>query len=170
MALSFKDRLRASKIVPVIRHDDCEIARQSCDLLVEQGLTALEVTTTIPGFAKLIKELRQEFPGIEIGAGTVLTQQQASLAIDAGAHFLVSPCWSDPVSKASEEAEIPYLPGAMTPDEVFHHADAGAAIVKVFPAGLFGGPSYLKALASVFPEIPLMPTGGVTPQNTPASK
>lgn len=166
MVVSFKERLSASKIIPVVRHHDHDIALQACVLLVEEGLSVLELTTTIPGFAELIAQMRSRFPEIEIGAGTVLTQRDAELALKAGAGFLVSPCWSGQVSETAREAGKPYLPGAMTPGEVLHHASAGASIVKVFPANSAGGPGFLKALTSVFPNIPLMPTGGVTPENT----
>lgn len=156
--------LRDAQIVPVIRHHDPEIALQACDLLALAGIRALEITTTVPGAADLIRDLRSNHPKITIGAGTVLDADQASAVLDAGAQFVVSPCWSDSAARVVLDANAAYLPGAMTPGEVLHHAQNGAAVVKVFPADAAGGPGFLKALKSVFPNVALMPTGGVTPQ------
>lgn len=159
---SFADRLRIARIVPVIRHADPDIALQGCTLLAEEGIAALEITTTVPGAADLIAALRARYPGICIGAGTVLTAEQADAVLNAGAEFVVSPCWSEEAARRAMIAEKPYLPGAMTPGEVFHHWNQGAAVVKVFPADAVGGPGFLKALSAVFPDVHLMPTGGVS--------
>ena len=164
MVSAFIDTLRAARLVPVIRHADIEVARQACHLLVEEGVGVLEITFTVPGAAGLISELKDGYPGVTIGAGTVLSASQAGEALDAGCAFLVSPCWADDVAAAARQAECPYLPGAMTPGEVLHNWNTGASAVKVFPADAAGGPAFLKALAAVFPDIPLMPTGGVTPE------
>lgn len=160
--------LRAARIVPVIRHRDPEIARTACDLLVVSGLKALEVTMTVPGAADLIADLRGRYPGVAVGAGTVLDGEQARQVLNANASFVVSPCWSAEVATSVQAAGRPYLPGAMTPGEVHHHASRGATVVKVFPADAAGGPGFLKALKSVFAETPLMPTGGITPENARA--
>jgi len=168
MVDSFHVALRSETVVPVIRHDDPAIASSACALLAEAGVSILEITTTVPGATDLIATLRDRFPDVLIGAGTVLTQGQATAALDAGARFVVSPCWSDAAAGPVLEAGIPYLPGAMTPGEILHHADSGAAVVKVFPADAAGGPGFLKAVRAVFPDIPLMPTGGVSPDTAPA--
>ena len=162
---SFPDRLRAARVVPVIRHEDPEIALQGCSLLAEEGIAALEITTTVPGAADLIAELRARYPGICVGAGTVLTEAQAEAVLSAGAEFVVSPCWSDAAARRTRNAGRPYLPGAMTPGEVHHHWNQGAAVVKIFPANSAGGPAFLRALRAVFPDVHLMPTGGVSREN-----
>ena len=159
---SFPDRLRAARVVPVIRHDDPDIALTGCGLLAEEGVAALEITTTVPGAARLIEELRARYPGICVGAGTVLTAAQADAVLHAGAEFVVSPCWSEAVAESTMNAGRPYLPGAMTPGEVHHHWNQGAAAVKIFPADCAGGPAFLRALRAVFPDVHLMPTGGVS--------
>ena len=159
---SFPDRLRAARVVPVIRHEDPEIALQGCSLLAEEGIAALEITTTVPGAADLIAELRARYPAICVGAGTVLTEAQAQAVLSAGAEFVVSPCWSHAAAKRTMHSGRPYLPGAMTPGEVHHHWNQGAAVVKIFPADSAGGPAFLKALRAVFPDVHLMPTGGVS--------
>jgi len=152
MVSQFADRLRATRVVPVIRHHDIEIASRACALLAEEGIAVLEVTTTVPGAAELIADLRARFPDICIGAGTVLKAEQAEAVLHAGAQFVVSPCWSDAAAGVVLEAGIPYLPGAMTPGEILHHAEAGAAVVKIFPADAAGGPGFLKAVRAVFPD------------------
>lgn len=157
------DQLRRARAVPVIRHSDPEVARRACLLLIEAGVSALEITTTVPDAATLIADLRRDHPEIYVGAGTVFTADEAHAVIDAGAAFVVSPCWSAPAAKVVIDAGLPYLPGAMTPGEVLHHRQAGASIVKVFPADAAGGPGFVKALKSVFPDVALMPTGGITP-------
>ncbi|WP_436641130.1 bifunctional 4-hydroxy-2-oxoglutarate aldolase/2-dehydro-3-deoxy-phosphogluconate aldolase [Microbaculum sp. FT89] len=164
----FIDRLRAARVVPVIRHDDPGIAEQACGLLAAEGVSILEITMTVPGAIALIATLRDRFPSACIGAGTVLSAHDADAAIGAGAAFLVSPCWSDAAARSALEGGIPYLPGAMTPGEILHHAEAGATVVKVFPADAAGGPGFLKAVRAVFPHIPLMPTGGVSPETAQA--
>ena len=161
---SLADRLRAARIVPVIRHENPEIARRACVMLAEEGTAALEITTTVPGAADLLAELRTRYPGICVGAGTVLTGEQAQAVLDAGAEFVVSPCWSEAVGRLVMDAGTPFLPGAMTPGEVYHHWSEGAAVVKIFPADAAGGPGFLKALRAVLPEVNLMPTGGIGPE------
>ena len=167
-AASLRDALAAARIVPVIRHDDPDLARQASDLLVAAGLRILEITTTVPGAVDLIRSLARAHPELRLGAGTVLDAEQARSALRAGATFLVSPCWCDAVAEVARREDCPYLPGAMTPGEVHHHWLGGAAVVKVFPAGAVGGPGYLRALGAVFPTIPLMPTGGIDPAGVPA--
>ncbi|PSL21152.1 bifunctional 4-hydroxy-2-oxoglutarate aldolase/2-dehydro-3-deoxy-phosphogluconate aldolase [Shimia abyssi] len=166
--VNFIEKLRAARVVPVIRHSNPDIAMAACELLVGAGIKALEVTTTVPRADTLIADLRQRFPDICTGAGTVFTAAQAHDVLAAGAEFVVSPCWSETAAPVILDAGIPYLPGAMTPGEVHHHAENGASVVKVFPADAAGGPGFLKALKSVFPDLALMPTGGVSPENATA--
>ncbi len=158
------DRLSDLKVVPVIRSDNDAYAGLACDWLLEAGLRALEVTLTVPGAEHLIAALAKREPDALIGAGTVLTAEEARRCIDAGAAFLVSPCAAPGVQEVATEAGIPFMPGAATPSEVLARWREGAALVKIFPAKLLGGTAYLKTLKTVFPEIPLMPTGGVNPE------
>ncbi|KNX41201.1 KHG/KDPG aldolase [Roseovarius tolerans] len=157
--------LRTARIVPVIRHPATTIAETACHLLAQEGARVLEITMTVPDANGLLQRLGATHPDVILGAGTVLDAAQAQAAIASGAQFVVSPCWCDTVAAACRAAQIPYLPGAMTPGEVLHHAQAGARVVKVFPADAAGGPGFLRALRAVFPDIALMPTGGITPGN-----
>ncbi len=162
------NRLADLKVVPVIRSSSDLEASRACDWLLEAGLKALEVTLTVPDAEGLIANLAEREPDALIGAGTVLTAKQATACIDAGATFLVAPCAAPEVQAVANEAGIPFMPGAATPSEVLARWREGAALVKIFPAKLLGGPAFLKTLRSVFPEIPLMPTGGVNPDTASA--
>lgn len=161
----FIDLLARTKVVPVIRHADADVAMRGAMLLAEAGFPVLEMTFTVPGAAELIAKLNRELPDAVIGAGTVLTDLQAHHALQAGAKFVVSPCWTDDAAEVCIMESVPYLPGAQTPGEVLHHWQNGGLVVKVFPAHEAGGPGFLKAMKAVFPDIPLMPTGGVKPEN-----
>jgi len=163
-----RERLAALKIVPVIRTPSADLAIRACEWLLEAGLQALELTFTTPDAHRVIETFARTAPDALIGAGTVRTPEQAKAAIDAGASFLVSPGAAPGVGEAAAKAGIPYLPGAATPSEVEARWAAGAAVVKIFPARECGGPDFLKAIRSVYPDIPLMPTGGVSPDTAKA--
>jgi 2-dehydro-3-deoxyphosphogluconate aldolase / (4S)-4-hydroxy-2-oxoglutarate aldolase len=163
VSLPIPEQLRQARIVPVVRCDDFGLARTVCDLLVEAGIRALEITTSISGCENLISELRRNHPDLLIGAGTVMSADQARAVQSAGSQFVVSPCWVEEVASETARLDTAYLPGAMTPGEIVHHWSHGAAVVKIFPAVAAGGPDFIRALQSVFPDIPLMPTGGISP-------
>lgn len=128
--------------------------------LIHGGLTILEITTTVPGYAGLVTKLAAD-PRLLVGTGTVLDAATAEAAVEAGSRFLVSPCLVPDVIAVGKAAEVPVIPGAATPTEVLTAHRAGAAAVKLFPAEQLGGPGFLKAVRSVLPEVPLMPTGGI---------
>lgn len=161
-------RLAALKIVPVIRTPSADLAIRACEWLLEAGLQALELTFTTPDAHRVIETFTRTAPDALIGAGTVRTPEQAKAAVDAGAAFLVSPGAAPGVGEAAARAGVPYLPGAATPSEIEARWAAGAAVVKIFPARECGGPGFLKAIKSVYPNIPLMPTGGVSPDTAKA--
>nr|WP_321442520.1 hypothetical protein [uncultured Cohaesibacter sp.] len=140
--LAVIDRLRAATIVPVIRHSDTQVAAIAIDLLIEQGIRAIEITTSVSRADQLVQRIKAKNEALLVGAGTVLDQTQAREMLDAGADFIVSPCWVDEVADLVIKAGGAYFPGAMTPDEVFHHHQAGAALVKIFPADTAGGPAF----------------------------
>ena len=165
---ALRERLTELKIVPFIRTPSADLAIRACEWLLEAGLQALELTFTTPDAHRVIETFARTAPDALIGAGTVRTPEQAKAAIDAGASFLVSPGAAPGVGEAAAKAGIPYLPGAATPSEVEARWAAGAAVVKIFPARECGGPGFLKAIRSVYPDIPLMPTGGVSPDTAKA--
>ncbi|MBL6930874.1 MAG: bifunctional 4-hydroxy-2-oxoglutarate aldolase/2-dehydro-3-deoxy-phosphogluconate aldolase [Rhodospirillales bacterium] len=159
---SILQRLCEMAVVPVIRVPEAGLALTAVEWLAESGIKTVEITLSTPDAFTLISRLRKE-TDLLIGAGTVLTPDDARHALDAGAEYLVSPATVQGLPEAA--GDVPLLMGALTPSEVLAAHKAGAAGVKVFPASACGGASYIKALKSVFPDIPLVPTGGVTPDN-----
>jgi 2-dehydro-3-deoxyphosphogluconate aldolase/(4S)-4-hydroxy-2-oxoglutarate aldolase len=152
-------------IVAVIRLKEPDKLRAVVDAISEGGVRALEVTMTVPGAVDLIRQLAPKMPaGFILGAGTVLDAETASRVIDAGAQFVVSPVFRAAVIDRCHGANVPALPGCFSPTEILDAWDAGADVVKVFPAtGL--GPAYLKDIRGPLPQVKLMPTGGVTLDN-----
>ncbi|HEV8338554.1 MAG TPA: bifunctional 4-hydroxy-2-oxoglutarate aldolase/2-dehydro-3-deoxy-phosphogluconate aldolase [bacterium] len=152
-------------LLPIARGLDSSDLRRTAALLVEEDLPLLEVTMNTRGAASLIRELHEAFEGrLVLGAGTVLDPVLAETAVDAGAVFLVSPHWDPELAAAARRLGVPLIPGAFTPTEILAAWRAGAAMVKVFPA-VAGGPEYLRQLRGPLPEIPLLPTGGITVDN-----
>lgn len=152
-------------IVAVIRMQDTGRLRAVVDALAAGGVRALEVTMTVPRAIEMIREIAPTLPaGFLFGAGTVLDADTAHRVIDAGAQFVVSPVFRRAVIDACHEHDVPALPGCMTPTEILDAWEAGADIVKVFPATTFG-PGYLKDVRAPLPQVKLMPTGGVTLDN-----
>jgi len=136
------------------------------EALAEAGLTVAEITMTVPGAIEAIASVAKHFGNkVLVGAGTVTDADTARRAADAGAEFIVTPCLVPEVIDAGRRAEVAVLPGALTPTEVLEAFRLGGDMVKVFPAQNMGGASYLRALRGPFPEIPLVPTGGVTLDN-----
>ena len=129
------------------------------------GVQALEVTMTVPGAVELIRGLAPTLPeGFLLGAGTVIDPETARAVVDAGAQFVISPVFRRSVIEACHACGVPAAPGCFTPTEILEAHDAGADIVKVFPATTLG-PQYIKDVRAPLPQVKLMPTGGVTPDN-----
>lgn len=160
--------IREIGIIPVIRADSPDAAIAVVAALAEAGLVIAEITMTVPRAIDAIEAVSKRFADrMLIGAGTVTDADTAKRAADAGAEFVVSPCLVREVIDVARAAGVAVLPGALTPTEVFEAYSAGADMVKVFPAQNVGGAAYLRALRGPFPEIPLVPTGGVTLENLP---
>jgi 2-dehydro-3-deoxyphosphogluconate aldolase/(4S)-4-hydroxy-2-oxoglutarate aldolase len=158
-------RLRGHRAIAVIRTDAIAGGVAMAQAAAAGGLRALEVTWTCHQPAALVAALRRALPDCWIGAGTLRSPMAVQEAIAAGAQFCFMP-HTDPAAIAvAVAAQIPAIPGALSPTEVITAWAAGAAAVKIFPADAVGGPAYIKALAPVLPDIPLVPTGGITPTN-----
>lgn len=160
------DVLRADRALTVVRADTIPDVVDLCHALAEGGLRTVELTFTTPGVLEHLAKAAT-VPGILLGAGTVLTAEQASGAIDAGARFLVTPGLRAAVAEVAARAGVPVFLGAFTPTEVAQALDLGSAAVKIFPAGRLG-PGYLKDLRGPYPGVPLLPSGGVTTENAAA--
>ena len=155
--------LYAARLLPVVTLPDAQSAIPVGQALLAGGLPLIEITCRTPAAIPAIRKLRQECPQLLVGAGTVLSATLAQEALDAGAQCLVAPNFDETVLSAAESRGVPMLPGVLTPTEVGRARSRGLGIVKVFPASDAGGPSYLRTLASVFPEMKFVPTGGVGP-------
>jgi 2-dehydro-3-deoxyphosphogluconate aldolase/(4S)-4-hydroxy-2-oxoglutarate aldolase len=157
-------RLRAARVVPVIRTSTAAHAATAVAWLRDAGLRIFEITMTIPDAPALIRDLATD-ADLLVGAGTVRDEASARACLGAGARFLVAP-WVDPaLGPPCREAGALLMLGAMTPSEVRAALAAGSDVVKVFPASSAGGPGHVKALRSVFPGVDFCPTGGVEPDN-----
>jgi 2-dehydro-3-deoxyphosphogluconate aldolase / (4S)-4-hydroxy-2-oxoglutarate aldolase len=158
--------LREVGIIPVIRADSPGAAVAVVETLIEAGLTVAEITMTVPDAIEAIASVSKRFgSNVLVGAGTVTDADTVRRALDAGAEFIVSPCLVPDVIAEARRADVAVLPGALTPTEVFEAFRQGGDLVKVFPAQNVGGAAYLRALRGPLPEIPLVPTGGVTLDN-----
>jgi 2-dehydro-3-deoxyphosphogluconate aldolase/(4S)-4-hydroxy-2-oxoglutarate aldolase len=159
--------LRDIGVIPIIRASSADVAMPVAEALLQAGLPVAEITMTVPNAIDAIRAVAQRFAGkILVGAGTVTDADTARRAIDAGAVFIVTPCLVPEVIDAARRADVAVLPGALTPGEVLAAFRAGGDMVKVFPVQSVGGAAYLRALRAPFPDIPLVPTGGVTLENT----
>ena len=150
-------------IIPVVRATSAAEAIAIGDAIVAGGIDALEITMTVPGAVEVMKEAVKRYgERLLIGAGTVLDADQARACISAGARFVVAPIVDEGTVAECRAADIVVVPGALTPTEVVRAWRAGADLVKVFPCSAVGGAAYIKALRAPLPQIPLVPTGGVT--------
>lgn len=157
--------VEAAGVVAVIRLKEPAKLRAVIDALAEGGVRALEITMTVPGAIDLIRALAPTLPaGFLLGAGTVLDADTAARVIDAGAQFVVSPVFRRATLAACHARDVAAMPGCFTPTEILEAWDAGADIVKVFPATALG-PTFFKDVRGPLPQVKLMPTGGVSLEN-----
>lgn len=160
-----KELLKDAPVVPVVVIDDAEKAVPVANALVAGGLPVIEVTMRTAAAADAIAAIRAEVPDAHIGAGTVLSGQQAETIVSAGARFIVSPGLHDDVVSVANELSVPVIPGVATATEAQAAWNLGLRILKFFPAGQAGGIGMIKALSAVFRDVVFMPTGGVSPKN-----
>jgi 2-dehydro-3-deoxyphosphogluconate aldolase/(4S)-4-hydroxy-2-oxoglutarate aldolase len=155
-------KLREIGLVPVLRAESEEQALGIASAIADGGVTVLEITMTVPGAIRVMARLTKERPDILIGAGTVLDAETARMCMLEGAQFVVSPALNLKTIEMCHRYSIPVLPGALTPTEVVTAWQAGADVIKVFPASALGGAKYLKSLKAPLPQVEMIPTGGVS--------
>ena len=160
-------RLRAARVVPVVRTRETRHAAMAVQWLRDAGLSVFEITMTVPDAPALIRELATD-PGLLVGAGTVPDRASAERCLAAGARFIVAPWVDASLAVPCRAAQAVLMLGALTPSEVRAALGAGADVVKIFPASSVGGPAHIRALASVFPGVAFCPTGGVEPVDVAA--
>src|ERR1700712_5354769 len=159
------ERIGQVGVLPVLRASTNDAAMALADAIAEGGIAALEVTMTVPGAIGVMRRLAKERPELLIGAGTVLDPETARMCILEGAQFIVSPALNLATVSLCRRYSVAVLSGALTPTEVIAAWQAGADIIKVFPASAMGGAKYLKSLKAPLPQVELIPTGGVSLSN-----
>jgi len=163
------NRMIDEGVIPVVRVSSAQEAMDVSDAIKEGGVSLIEITMSVQGAIDVIKELTRKYKDeIIMGAGTILDPETGRTALLAGAQFIVSPTLNLDLIHLAHRYSAVVIPGAMTPTEILSAWNAGADMVKVFPAAQLGGPEYLKALKGPLPQILLVPTGGVNLQNAAA--
>jgi 2-dehydro-3-deoxyphosphogluconate aldolase/(4S)-4-hydroxy-2-oxoglutarate aldolase len=154
------DELARTRVLPVVAVDDPGVVGELCGALLEGGIACIEITFRTAAAEEALARAAG-VSGMLVGAGTVLTPDQARAARGAGASFAVAPGTDAHVLAACDELELPFFPGIATPSELGSALHLGRTTVKVFPAAQLGGPAFLKAVAATFPDARFIPTGGI---------
>lgn len=160
--------LRRLAIVPVIEIEYADDAIPLGRTLVEAGLPVAEVTFRTDAAAEAIARMVENVPGLLVGAGTVLSEEDVDAAADAGAHFIVSPGLNASVVRRAQERSVPIIPGVASPTEIEAARSLGLRLLKLFPAEAIGGIRLVRALSAPYPDVSFMPTGGITPETVAA--
>ena len=169
MSDPFVERLARERLVAILRAPDADRFVAVGCALYDAGWRVLEVTLTSQGALEAITELRDALPDDAlVGAGTVMTPTDVQAVNSAGARFAVSPVLDEGSVAAAGRLGLPFVPGALTPNEIVAAWRSGAPAVKVSPVVAVGGPGYLAQVGAFLPGIPLLPTGGVQPADVPA--
>jgi 2-dehydro-3-deoxyphosphogluconate aldolase/(4S)-4-hydroxy-2-oxoglutarate aldolase len=158
--------LERGPVLAIIRYRSPADLRAVVDAVLAGGIPLVEITIDTPGALETVANAATD--GIAIGVGTVTTADEVRACADEGAGFVVSPSFAPDMVEAALAAGVEPIPGILTPSELLAARRAGAEAVKVFPAGPTGGPSLIRALRGPFPQVPLLPTGGIGPQDVAA--
>jgi 2-dehydro-3-deoxyphosphogluconate aldolase/(4S)-4-hydroxy-2-oxoglutarate aldolase len=160
------ERLLGAGLIPILRIRDAEVALAAGQAMAEAGVRAVEVTAGVPDAPGVVAKLAAALDGsrVLLGAGTVLSAEQAEEFVQAGARFLVSPVLDRAVIEAAARLGVPHVPAGFTPTEIYAAHRAGAPVIKLFPSGQVG-PGYLTALLGPFPQLKIIPTGGLDPES-----
>lgn len=159
-------RASRHRLIPIVVMDKSEHAHRFGEVLIDGGLPVVEITFRTPAAESSIRALAK-IDGLAVGAGTILTTEQADRAIDAGAQFLVAPGTNPKVVEYVLKRGLPIVPGVATPSEIELASSLGAEVLKFFPAETMGGVAALKALAGPYPDVKFLPTGSITPDLLP---
>jgi len=157
------NHIREVGLVPIVRTGSTKDAILAAEAIIASGIGIAEITMTVPNALKVIEEISKKIGDqVLIGSGTILDYKSCESAIAAGADFIITPSLDSKVIETAQKHNKPCLAGALTPTEILAAWHCGADFVKVFPCGPVGGPKYIRALKGPFPQIELVPTGGVT--------
>lgn len=157
-------KIREIGIIPAVRLHTAEEALFAAEAMAGAGIPIVEVTITVPSALEVIRHLALSSPTVIVGAGTVLDLGWARRCLEAGARFLTSPGFDSKIVEFAVHERVVVFPGAATPTEIMEAAKAGADFIKIFPCAQLGGPSFIRAMKSSFPEVPLIAAGGVNQQ------
>lgn len=163
--MTFSEKVFETGIVPVVVLNNVEDAVPLAGALLKGGIDFMEITFRTECAAECISVISKEVPDMTVGAGTVLNVEQAKLAVDCGAKFIVSPGLDEATVKWAIENDIPVIPGTVTPTEIMKAIRLGLKVVKFFPADVYGGIKAIKALSAPFGQVKFLPTGGVSEAN-----
>lgn len=158
------ERLAALRVLPVTTVDDANQAEAVGRALVAGGIACVEIAFRTAAAVEAIRRAC-EVDGLLVGAGTVLSPEQAEAALSAGASFAVAPGTNADVVAACRELRLPFFPGIATPSEIERARQLGLRTLKVFPAAQLGGPAFLRAVTATYPDVRFLPTGGIGPDN-----
>lgn len=158
------EKFEAIPIIGILRKLPVYKLEKIVSLYQKCGFSTLEITMNTEGASTMIRQLNEQFPELNVGAGTVCNEDDLEQALDAGASFIVTPILDEKVIQACVSAQVPVFPGAFTPSEMYKAWRAGASMVKLFPAGLLG-PKYIKDVLAPLDQLKLVPVGGVDLQN-----
>ncbi|HET9326657.1 MAG TPA: bifunctional 4-hydroxy-2-oxoglutarate aldolase/2-dehydro-3-deoxy-phosphogluconate aldolase [Candidatus Eisenbacteria bacterium] len=156
--------MREHRLVTAIRARSAAEALGAAKAIARGGLKLLEITFTVPDAVKVMESLASE-PDVVVGAGTVLTAEQARAALGAGARFIIAPNLAREVAEVALMAGVFYCPGAYTTNEILAARDMGAHVIKLYPVGVAGGPQYVRVIRDPLPDVPLLAAGGTTLEN-----
>ena len=160
--------IREVGLVPIVRAPSPEDAFRAAEAIISGGIGIAEITMTVPNAIRVMERVAERYGDkVLLGAGTILDPESCRAALLAGAEFIVTPSLDVRVIEMARRYSKPCFPGALTPTEVVTAWQAGADMVKIFPAGPVGGPKYINALKGPFPQIDFIPTGGVNLETTP---
>ena len=159
------EKIRRTRIVPVVVLNSVEETLPKMQALINGGLPCAEITFRTPCAAEAIALAVKTYPDMLIGAGTVINREQCERAIEAGSKFIVSPGFSEEVADCCKEHGLLYLPGVVTPTEAMAAIAKGLTVLKFFPASNYGGLKTIKAICAAFPYLQIMPTGGISADN-----
>ncbi len=159
--MRFQDVLRRARVLPVLKIEQAENAVPLARALAAGGLDVLEVTLRTEAAIDAIRRIAAEVPEVTIGAGTVTRAREIDAIRDAGGRFVVSPGLVPELARAARAADLPLVPGVMTPSEALVARDHGIGILKLFPASIAGGIPFLKAIYGPLPDLMFCPTGGI---------
>jgi 2-dehydro-3-deoxyphosphogluconate aldolase / (4S)-4-hydroxy-2-oxoglutarate aldolase len=160
-------RIHDVGVIPIVRTRSADDALRAAEAIIASGIGIAEITMTVPNALGVVEQVTKRFgEQVLVGAGTILDSDSCEAAIAAGADFIVTPSFDPRVIEMAQKHSKPCVPGALSPTEVLAAWRTGADLVKIFPCGPVGGPKYIKALKGPFPQIELVPTGGVSLENT----